>query len=293
VPLDIDTALVRRLLDEQFPQLAAMPVRPVETGGHDNRTFRLGDALCVRLPSGAAYAPHVRIEQTWLPFLAPRLPLPVPVPVGRGRPGAGFPYPWSINRWLPGATAAAGTIDDAVRFGRELADFLRALQWIDARGAPAPGDHNFHRGGELRVYDAQTRACLRALRDRVDTVAATAVWEAALTTKWQGPPRWLHGDVAAGNLLVASGCLCGVIDFGQLAAGDPACDTTISWTLLAGAGRDAFRAGLRLDAATWARGRGWALWKALLALQGGGQATAVTARAVAVIDAVIAEHQCG
>ena len=65
-----------------------------------------------------------------------------------------------------------------------------------------------------------------------------------------------------------SGRLCAVIDFGCAAVGDPACDLTFAWTFLDGDSREAFRAGLALDDGTWARARGWALWKAAIMLAG-------------------------
>ena len=94
------------------------------------------------------------------------------------------------------------------------------------------------RGGELSVYDLDTRQCIKALRDRIDAKRATSVWESALQAKCDRIPVWIHGDVAPGNLLVDGGRLCAVIDFGQLAAGDPSCDVTIAWTLLTGYLRD-------------------------------------------------------
>jgi aminoglycoside phosphotransferase (APT) family kinase protein len=217
------------------------------------------------MPSGRWYAAHVPFEHEWLPKLAPHLPLPIPLPLGEGVPGHGYPWPWSVNTWIHGRNASIDLIDDLVEFASALARFLNALRSIDAAGAPAPGQHNFFRGGDLSVYDAEARACIEALRGSIDADAATSAWESALAATWDGQPVWVHGDVAAGNLLVDErGRLRAVIDFGQLAAGDPACDVTIAWTLFAGPSRDAFRAMLDLDELTWLRGRGWALWKAML-----------------------------
>jgi aminoglycoside phosphotransferase (APT) family kinase protein len=75
---------------------------------------------------------------------------------------------------------------------------------------------------------------------------------------------WVHGDVSAGNLLLLGGRLNAVIDFGMLGVGDPACDLSIAWTVFSGESRETFRAMLPFDPGTWARGRGWALWKALI-----------------------------
>lgn len=260
----IDVALVRHLLARQFPRWSQLPVQPVDRSGWDNRTFRLGNQLLVRLPSAERYAAQVECEQRWLPTLAPQLPQPIPAPVAMGRPDPSYPWPWSIYRWIEGESAASGQIADLSSFARDLGAFLRALQRVDPTGGPAAGPQNFHRGGSLLVYDAETRQAIAALRGQLDSRAATAVWEAGLATSWVGPPVWVHGDVSVGNLLLSQGRLSAVIDFGQLATGDPACDLAIRWTLFHGASGAAFQAALPLDAGTWARGRAWALWKAVI-----------------------------
>lgn len=263
---NINGELVSRLIAAQFPQWAHLPIRPVEVDGWDNTTFRLGEDMSVRLPSAGRYAAQVEKEHRWLPRLAPHLPLPIPVPLAMGAPAAGYPWHWSVYRWLDGEHATVERIADLRQFATMLADFLAALYRIDPAGGPPPGPHNFYRGGPLTVYDAETRNAIAALAGTIDTDAATEVWEAALRAPWNGTPVWVHGDVAAGNLLVKAGRLHAVIDFGSSGVGDPACDTVIAWTLLFGESRAAFRAALPVDDATWARGRGWALWKALITL---------------------------
>ena len=260
----IDASLVRLLIAAQFPQWAHLPIKPVELGGWDNRTFHLGEEMTVRLPSAAAYALQVEKEQRWLPRLAPHLPLPIPVPLAVGQPSAEYPWHWSVYRWLDGEIATIERIADLQQFARDLARFLLALYRIDPTGGPPPGPHNFFRGGPLTVYDGETRQAIVALDGAIDTDAATTIWEAALAATWRGAPVWVHGDVAAGNLLVEKGRLSAVIDFGSSGVGDPACDLAIAWTLFAGESRKAFRAALPLDDATWARSRGWTLWKALI-----------------------------
>ena len=131
----IDVSLARRQIDSQFPQWSPLPITPVEVDGWDNRTFRLGPELTVRLPSGPWYAQQVDKEQRWLPVLAPQLPLPIPLPVARGEPDAGFPYPWSVYRWLDGELASQAQIDDRAGFASALAGFLTALRRIDATAA--------------------------------------------------------------------------------------------------------------------------------------------------------------
>ncbi len=255
--ISVDADQVRRLVAEQFPRWADLPVRPVANGGWDNRTFHLGDAMTARLPSAAEYALAVEKEQRWLPVLASRLPLPIPVPLAEGRPGADYPFAWSIYPWLAGEPARRERVADPVGFATDLAGFLAALRSIDTAGAPRPGKHNWFRGGTLRTFDDLVRRSL----DGHDL--AGEIWRTALDARWDGVESWFHGDVAEGNLLLGDGELAAVIDFGTCGVGDPACDLAIAWTLLTGDGRRAFRDRLAVDDAEWARGRGWALWKAL------------------------------
>lgn len=116
--------------------------------------------------------------------------------------------------------------------------------------------------------------------------------ETAIAARWEGPAVWFHGDVSAGNLLLRGGEPAGVIDFGCAGVGDPAGDLTIAWTLLSGESRAVFRSALAADAASWARGRGRALWKALISLaERVDSDPAAAANAQGVIGAVIADHE--
>ena len=262
--LTIDDNLVRRLVATQFPQWKDFGVRPVMTSGWDNRTFHLGEHMIVRMPSAADYALQVEKEHRWLPKLSCLLPLPIPKPLAMGEPGEGYPWHWSIYGWLEGKTVSRERITDLPQFAIALAEFLVALQRCDATGGPLAGPHNFYRGGSLAIYDGETRQAIATLGNKIDVDAVTTVWNDALASRWQEAPVWVHGDVAVGNLLVTEGTLSAVIDFGCLGVGDPACDLAIAWTFFNGSSRDAFREALTLDSATWARARGWALWKALI-----------------------------
>lgn len=288
----IDAALVRRLVERQFPGWASLPVEPVRPGGWDNRTLRLGEAMCVRLPSAEAYASQVEKEHRWLPSLAPLLPLTIPTPLAMGKPALGYPWSWSIYAWMEGEPAAAAHIPDLPGFATDLAGFLTALQRIDTSSGPAPGAHNFHRGGPLATYDAEARQAVAALGKQIDAEAVIAMWDAALAAPWRGAPVWLHGDVSPGNLLVRAGRLSAVIDFGCCGVGDPACDLAIAWTFFEGESRAAFKAAVPLDAGAWLRGRAWALWKALIVwsgLPGANPADADKSRRI--VDDLLVEHR--
>ncbi|POX47873.1 phosphotransferase [Streptomyces sp. Ru72] len=264
----IDADLVRRLLAAQFPRWTHLPIAPVARSGLDNATFHLGEELSVRLPRYPHWAGQVEREQTWLPRLAPHLPLPVSEPVAKGEPGEGYPYPWSVYRWLDGETATPEGLADPRRTALDLAAFLTALQAIDPTGGPAPEQSNAFRGvpmGDERdslASEARVRPKIEALKRSglIDADAVTEVWEAALAAPaWDRPPVWVHGDLSVGNLLAVDGRLSAVIDFGTLAVADPAVDLLVAWKFLPDEVRGDFRAALGVDEATWARGRGWAL----------------------------------
>ena len=261
---EITADLARALVADQFPAWADLPVVPVESQGWDNRTFRLGADLTVRLPSAEGYVAAVAKEDRCLPLLAAHLPVPVPEPVATGRPSPAYPHPWSIRRWIEGDTLHDAPGVDRLRLARDLGGLLTVLRSAPTAGGPAAGRHSFFRGCHPSAYADEFQEYLHALRDRVDTAACEAVWAAAMRTVWTREPVWFHGDIAPGNLLTAAGRLSALIDFGTCGVGDPACDLQIAWTYFTGAERRVFREAAGLDDDTWARARGWTLWKALL-----------------------------
>ncbi|MFD5012347.1 aminoglycoside phosphotransferase family protein [Streptomyces chartreusis] len=261
--LDIDEALVRRLVAEQFPEWGGLAVRRVRSAGTDNAMYRLGDDMVVRLPRLPGGARQVDTEHRWLPRLAPRLPLAVPVPLAKGAPGAGYALPWGVYRWLDGENAHDAPLTELAKAADKLGRFVAALRQVDAAGGPPSW-----RGGPARKNDAHVRAAIRDLgaAGTLDAPAATAVWEDALRLpQWDHAPVWLHGDLLPGNLLTSAGRLTAVIDFGGLGVGDPAADTIAAWAVFDAEAREVFRVAADVDEATWARGRGWALCFGLMA----------------------------
>lgn len=248
----IDEALVRRLLEAQHKDLAALPLTPVASGW-DNATFRLGDALAVRLPRRAAGAPLV-VNEAWLDALAPWLPLPTPATVRTGAPTDFYPWPWRIARWLDGASASLWSTPAAAGEASRLAAFLRVLH----RAAPANAPTNEVRGIPLAARAPAVEERFARIADAV-TPGVRAAWDASLRATPAAVRVWLHGDLHAGNVLVADGAISGIIDWGDICAGDPATDVAAFWMLFE---PDAIAAGLAAygaDAALIARARGWAI----------------------------------
>ncbi|MFI2710821.1 aminoglycoside phosphotransferase family protein [Micromonospora sp. NPDC018662] len=259
---DINEALAAALIADQFPRWAGLPLVAASPQGWDNRTFRLGERLTVRLPSAEGYAHQITKESRWLPFLAKHLSVPVPKPLELGRPALGYPYAWSVNEWLDGQVLSRAKVADPAALAAELAAFLVELRGVPDEDGPRPGPETAHRGGPFAFYAPEARAALSALGVR--SPATEQVLDEALASEWEHDPVWFHGDVAVDNLLIADGRLAGVLDFGCSGVGDPACDLVIAFTYLADETRPVFRQAVGLDDDTWRRARGWALWKAAI-----------------------------
>lgn len=265
--VDIDLDLARRLIAGQFPEWASMPLAEVSPRGTDNALFRLGADMVVRLPRRERTRLTLLNERRWLGAVARSLPLTVPVPLAEGLPAASYPFEWSVYSWLEGEQATADRIRDPMEAAGDLADFLSALEQVDASDGPLPGDQNFFRGAPLAIRDAPTREAIAALGSAVDDASAMAHWDAALSASaWANPPVWIHGDLDSRNLLARDGRLTGVVDWGALAVGDPACDVMVAWKMLPARARTVFRTRLGVDEATWVRARGWVVSQAVIAL---------------------------
>ena len=253
--VDSDESLVRQLLEDQFPEWAARPIRRVASDGTDNALYRLGDDLVVRLPLIHWAVGQVTKEHAWLPRIAPRLPLLVPEPLAMGEPALGYPWNWSVYRWIDAENAHPDRIDNPRQAACDLAEFVLALRALDPLGAPIS-----QRSVALVEDDKRIRNSIHALRHELDADALTAIWDAAIATPpWDGPPVCVHADLTDGNILARDGRLHAVIDFSAFGLGEPANDLDPAWGMFSGEARAVFREMLEVDDAAWARARGWAV----------------------------------
>jgi aminoglycoside phosphotransferase (APT) family kinase protein len=241
--------LVRALLQDQHPDLADLELRDV-SGGWDNQQRRLGQKLAVRLPRTERAPALLDTEQTWLP---------TPAPVRIGKPSSLFEHTWTIARWVDGEPADRAPIT-RIEAAEILAGFLRALH----HQAPADAPANPSRGIPLAGLQG-VDGWFDVIADYANADAARDVWEKAVAAPaWPGAPVWLHGDLHPANVVVRDGMLAGVIDFGEMCAGDPATDLSAAWILLpADAASRFFDAYAQADEATITRARGWAVLRAL------------------------------
>lgn len=263
-PEEITSSLVRLLVSEQFPQWSALPIRPVDVQGWDNRTFRLGDRMTVRLPSADGYVAGLVREEHTLGILGSRFRVAIPRVVATGAASPAFDRPWSVREWIEGRTLHAVEPRESDNAIVSLGDALSELQALDTGGGPWAGSASAYRGCHVSAVseDVQSRLSLLAGRH---AEGCRAIWDAAVATVWTERPVWVHGDVAPGNMLFdRSGRLTALIDFGQTCIGDPACDLAFAWLSCSSRERDLLRERLELPENAWLRGAAWALWKALI-----------------------------
>ena len=253
--IEIDTALVYSLL-QQHPDLLDLPIQFLESGW-DNAMFRLGDKLSMRLPRRQAAAKLIEHEQTWLPQIANNLAIAVPTPYRIGKPTSNYPWRWSILPWLEGITAdrEPPNTDAAELWGA----FLRSLHTT----APANAPHNPVRGVPLKERHTNLLPRMQRL-ERSSSVSQTIknMWYKALDTPIDVKAKWLHGDLHPGNILAKDGDIVGVIDWGDLTAGDVATDLASIWMLFPGrtAREKAISRYGNISHATLLRAKGWAIY---------------------------------
>jgi len=261
--VDVDEALVHRLLRSQMPDLADLPLTIVEPWGTDNAIWRVGGERVVRLPRIHWAAGQAEHEAKWMPRLAAKVPVAIPEPIAIGGPEFGYPYRWAVHRWIPGEGAALDRMVDPMAFASDLANVVRMLQTLPTAGAPPATN----RARPLADYDESTRAAIDRASHLIDAAAAVAVWEEALNAApHKRPPVWVQGDLE-GNCLLRDGRLCGIVDWGSACAGDPAVDVQVVWSrLFTTDSRRAFLDALEVDDATLAQSRGAAINQACAAL---------------------------
>jgi aminoglycoside phosphotransferase (APT) family kinase protein len=260
----IDDATVRRLLSDQMPAFADLPLHPIEASGTVNRIYRLGDDMVVRLPRTSAFGGGPAREARWMPVFRPLLPLEVPRYVALGRPSERYPSPWSVISWIEGDVAEPSALADLDGVADVLGRFVVALRDIPSDGAPPGGSY---RGLGLAKVDADMRAWAGKLPDDLDRSAVLRTWEDCLAYgEWTGRPTWFHSDLRSANLIASHGDLVGVIDWESCSVGDPSSDLLPAWWLFDGGSRETFRVATGAGKDEWHRAKGWALFMAVAAI---------------------------
>lgn len=262
--LVVTPEVVRKLLAEQFPAWATLPIAPVASEGTVNAIFRLGNGLAARFPLqpgdvGATRA-WLRSEADAARELRDHTRYPVPEPIGIGEPGSGYPLPWSVQTWVPGTTANQQDPSTSTEFAIDLAEFIAEVRAIDVRGRIFTGTG---RGGDLWSHDEWMQACMKHSESLLDVARLRRVWARLRELPRESPDVMTHGDLTPGNVLVRDGRLAGILDVGSLGPADPALDLVSAWHLLDAGPRQRLRDALQCDELEWERGKAWALEQAM------------------------------
>lgn len=252
--VEISESLVRALLVERAPELAAAPLT-FSGAGWDNEQWRIGDAHVVRLPRRTVAANLIRHEHAALPFVAQRVrAIETPTLVVAGAPEAVFPFAWSVLTWIPGVRGTDVAPRERLGWAARLAAGFAELHVASALELPNPV-----RGVPLVARDAAMRERLGLLPPEVRDVLGSAWQRGLAAAPHSGAGVLCHGDPHPGNVVAnADGSLRALIDFGDVTIGDPAVDYATAWLTFDEAGFDAFRNATGLDDALWARAGAWA-----------------------------------
>lgn len=243
--IEVDSERARRLIGIQFLELADVPIRQIATGW-DNVVHLVDERWVFRFPQRQIAVAGVQREIDVLGRLAPNLPLPIPVPRFVGVPTEDYPWPWFGAEYIAGAEIADANLSDEARtpVATAVGEFLAALHSPSLASRVAlslPVDPM--RRADMGVRVERTRLRLAELR-AADTWEAPTSVERLLAEAADLPPSprtvVLHGDLHCRHLLVTTGgAAAGVIDWGDVCAGDPSIDLSIVFGTFAGKARAA------------------------------------------------------
>jgi aminoglycoside phosphotransferase (APT) family kinase protein len=95
--------------------------------------------------------------------------------------------------------------------------------------------------------------------DRLGLRELVPLWRGAIVSAAASAVVWIHGDLHPRNIVTRNGALAGIIDWGDLTAGDVAADLASAWMLLDRRGRSAFWEAYQPTDDERSRALGWAV----------------------------------
>lgn len=265
--IPMTTELAQGLVAKHFPQWTHLPVQKLDDIGTDNWLFRMGDTYLLRYPKDESASKQLLKEFSLLQKLCPKLPIKTPTPVALKEADNKHSFPLGIYYWIEGVPYTPLTLQHDFAAVETMVNFIVSLQQIDPEGGAPPGPSNNFRGVPLAQREKETQQYLQQFPSHHDSDLLSEIWGHLKNAPvWDKPLVWIHGDLHWGNVLTRSNAIVGIIDFGALGLGDPATDLMSAWIFFDHDARQHFKSLINVDAATWARGAGWALSFAIIAL---------------------------
>lgn len=259
-----DTA--KAIIYNQFPDFSGVAIRKNSIQGHDHTVFRIGKKHIAAFPNAKKYGERIQQLSQFLSQIKLKISIQISEILKIGAPAHGYPFLWSISTFIEGESAnLCFEAIDLNKFTIDLSTVLNEFKMISMETVSLfPGKENWYRGGDLAEYNHQVIEAFGILKNTINYEILYKIWLKALGSSWQLKPIFVHGDIALGNLIVKDKKLCGIIDFGTMCVGDPACDLMIAFTVFSQENRKIFKKELDYDRNTWYRAMGLTLWKALI-----------------------------
>ena len=263
-PWDAELSLsideVRDLITSQFPVFSGASIR--EYGkGWDNTAYLVNKEFVFRLPRREEAVPLMDMEMQILPVLAPQISIQVPYPEFLGKACSNFPWPFSGYRLIQGELACSANLSREERrsWTAPLASFLKKLHRIQLPSSFSLPRDQFNKSVPLVQIDEARVNFKKLYKDGI--LPETSNWEQLLQEVFESSASrekvLCHGDLYCRHLLLDSDRkLTGVIDWGDMHLGDPACDLSVVFTFLPPECWEEFRSEYGLiHAETWSLAR--------------------------------------
>lgn len=262
--IQVSVPAVQQLILDQFPEWTSETVEQLHGAGTVNTIFRIGATRTARFRRQASSATDVaaELERETLSMweLAGLSPAPAPTPIAIGRPSRQYPFPWSIQSWLPGEVATPQGSADSGELARGMAELIGAFRSAPLKGRRFTGTG---RGGTLSDSDKWMEKCFFESSNLLDVPHLETLWASFRRLPREQPDAMTHGDLIPANILLRENQLAGVLDTGGFSAADPSLDLIGAWHLFDAKARYVFREALNIDELQWQRGAAWAFQQAM------------------------------
>lgn len=260
----ISADTVRRLILDQFPEWSAENVVRLRSAGTDNAIFRIGTARAARFrlrgSSPDAVDAEIQHEASAMREFAGISSISAPLPLAIGRPNDQYPFPWTVQSWVPGEVATPLGSAASEGLALEMAELVAAFRSAPIEGRRFSGSG---RGGDLADSDQWMDTCLSKSADLLDVPRLATMWAQFRLLPRVQPDAMTHGDLIPSNILLRENQLVGVLDTGGFSAADPSLDLIPAWHLFDHDARAVFRAALGIELLEWQRGAAWAFQQAM------------------------------
>ncbi|QGQ99072.1 DUF1679 domain-containing protein [Paenibacillus psychroresistens] len=233
---EVSEELAQKLISSQFPQLATKGVKKLGYGW-DNTVFLVGTEYVFRFPRREIAINPLRMEGKILPELKDYLSIAYSIPLFFGEGDFNYPAPFLGYNYLPGEFPIGLSDKQRALSATTLAQFLKSLHAFPLQIAQEIGvqlDHRNLTDIAMRKEKLQQFISNLALHLSEDEYHAISNYlEQLRTERVKQKHVFLHGDLHFKNMLVdENGRVSGIIDWGDINIGHPACDLNIVYSFL-------------------------------------------------------------